>query len=687
MAISINTDFIFSINTDFYHGHILYFVVDTMRRFCLILFILLACGSRLFAQSGSGLKAGADTAAINLLISRANNTPDPDSAIALFEKVLRLSIDAGYADGAFRALITKSMKYYEKENFTEERLAATDALKWAPAAAAKDATAWCYNNIGDSYINEGDYIHASEYCYKALDELKKNNVPLTHTTANVYLNLGLVNIRLGLPAKALDNFRHAEDISRRAHLDRQLANSLANIGEYYSINHKPDSAIPYFNEMMQIGVRLGKVDIQAIANDNLGRAYVVRGDYSKAVPLLQLAISLASNRYPYIVVDASYALGDALCRIGRYNDAERILIAALNETKAHNLKDNYAECYGKLVTFYKTTKNYKKALDYTDSLMVLKDSLTSAEKANAIAQMEQKYKNAETDRSNAERDKKLTENELVIARQSNKIVRKNVWIAGISGSVVLLIVIGIALYRNASHRQRLQAEQIKSLQQENTISILKGVVQGEEKERSRLARELHDGIGGMLSAIIMRLSSLRHDKTDINSVPAYSEAMQLLNEMGDEIRIAAHNLMPEVLLKQPLQDAIRTYCNHIMERSAMEVDFQSYGSFENLSQNSKLNIYRIVQELLKNVLQHAGAAHVLVQLAVNEHLLTITVEDNGKGFNTDEVKKGIGLHNLRTRVHSMHGQITTKSMIGRGTSVYIEFDIKTLSPEADPGHV
>ena len=150
--------------------------------------------------------------------------------------------------------------------------------------------------------------------------------------------------------------------------------------------------------------------------------------------------------------------------------------------------------------------------------------------------------------------------------------------------------------------------------------------------------------------------------------------MDILGEMGDEIRKTAHNLMPEVLLKQSLPDAVRAYCNNVRDGALFQLDFQSYGAFDDLTEDFKLNIYRIIQELLKNITQHAQASHVLVELVANENVLTVTVEDDGKGFNTGEIKNGIGLHNLRTRVNSMDGHFTLESEQGKGTSVFIEFD-------------
>ena len=178
----------------------------------------------------------------------------------------------------------------------------------------------------------------------------------------------------------------------------------------------------------------------------------------------------------------------------------------------------------------------------------------------------------------------------------------------------------------------------------------------------------------MPSSAIMRFSTLHHDNEVISRAASYREAMNILEQMGDEIRKTAHNLMPDVLLKQNLQDAVQHYVDTVQEGSDLHIDYQSYGSFDDLNEEFKLNIYRIIQELLKNITRHACATYALVQLIRTENMLTVTVEDNGVGFNKDEVKNGIGLHNLQTRVSSLDGHFTLESEAGRGTTVFIEFN-------------
>jgi signal transduction histidine kinase len=242
--------------------------------------------------------------------------------------------------------------------------------------------------------------------------------------------------------------------------------------------------------------------------------------------------------------------------------------------------------------------------------------------------------------------------------------------------VVLLLGMLLASLYYISRQK--QANVIRLLQQQNTIGILKGVVQGEENERVRLARDLHDGIGGMLSATKMRFMALRHENEAMATSVRYAEAIGLLDKMGDEIRKTTHNLMPEVLQRQDITDAIRTYCSDMQAGTTVQVAFQHLGNFNWMPTDLKVNVYRIVQELVKNVLQHAGATHCMVQMMMLEDYLTVSVEDDGAGFDTQNITEGMGLKNLKARILSHEGHYTLRSGKDAGTTVYIEFEVKAI---------
>ncbi len=644
---------------------------DRLRILLMTCILVLSYQVRSIAQGIFDTKLKLDTVGMSQLLYRAR-IADADSAIRIYKLVLQKCIEAKYPDGAGNALMDIGQKYLDKGKFQDGLNYFRQAFHWCLSSSNKEDIATCYNCIGLAYFYLGNYVQATDNYYTAIWELNKANKKVSLTGVDIYSNLAVINLRLKQNAQALNYFNEAEKIARNGNYNYQLAMVLINKGEYYLDQKMTDSARANFFEALDISKRMNKIYLQAYANEQIGKTFLSSEKYKEALPYLQLSIELAENRFNYVVIDASLALGEALLRLGNYNDAERILVENLRNAAAANLKDNTINGYMTLSEVYKAKGDYKNAMASLETASTLKDSLTSIEKTKAINQMEIKYQSSE-------KDKQLVQNQLLIAQQKNKIAKKNLWIAVIAGSIVLLILILLGIYRNTRHKQRLQTEQIRSLQQENRIGILKAIVHGEDNERQRIARELHDGIGGMISAVMMRFMTLRHNNRDLTRDPAYHEVIDMLEEMAHEVRQTAHNLMPEVLLKQSLPDALRSYCNHVQDGSSLTIDLQCYGSFHNISQDFKLNIYRILQELIKNILQHARASHALVQLQLYEQMLTITVEDNGIGFNTGQIQHGLGLHNLQTRIRSLDGNYTFESEPGKGTSVYMEFDMKSVA--------
>jgi signal transduction histidine kinase len=194
--------------------------------------------------------------------------------------------------------------------------------------------------------------------------------------------------------------------------------------------------------------------------------------------------------------------------------------------------------------------------------------------------------------------------------------------------------------------------------------VLNALVEGEEKERSRLARELHDGVGGILSASKMHLSIIEDEEHYGPKATQLKNVSSLLDQAAQEIRTIAHNLFPDILLMHDLDVAISYYC---------------LGKMPKLNNHFKLIVYRAVQELVNNVMKHAHADHVLVQLSKHDNVMTIVVEDNGVGFD-EKVPKGMGLLNLADKVKNLDGQFSIESAPGKGTTVVLEFNLEA-APE------
>jgi signal transduction histidine kinase len=202
------------------------------------------------------------------------------------------------------------------------------------------------------------------------------------------------------------------------------------------------------------------------------------------------------------------------------------------------------------------------------------------------------------------------------------------------------------------------------------------MINGEEKERSRLAKDLHDGVGGLLSATKMHLSILRNEQSISPNIDRFDNTISILDSATQEIRTIAHNLAPEILNNYGLDTALELFCESISNQN-LQINYQSVGIIPRLKSNAELIVYRIAQELVNNIIKHAEATEAYVQLSHHNNFMTLSVEDNGKGMNESD-KKGIGIVNLKARAETLNGDFTITSAPNEGTTFYIEFDTRML---------
>lgn len=219
-------------------------------------------------------------------------------------------------------------------------------------------------------------------------------------------------------------------------------------------------------------------------------------------------------------------------------------------------------------------------------------------------------------------------------------------------------------------------QQVEAEQKLKELQFIEALMEGEEKERSRIARDLHDEISGLIAAAKMHFGALSETVPQLQQAKEFLQGMVLLENAALQVRRTSHNLMPEILLENGLEAALQRYCGAV-GTDKLKVIFGGIGTINRFSPSFELSLYRIAQELLNNVLKHAGASEVVVQLSQQGNTLSLTIEDNGNGFNPEQVQGGTGLRSIRKRVAMMNGQIELSSAPGRGTSIYLEFTTTT----------
>jgi two-component system, NarL family, sensor kinase len=246
-------------------------------------------------------------------------------------------------------------------------------------------------------------------------------------------------------------------------------------------------------------------------------------------------------------------------------------------------------------------------------------------------------------------------------------------------------LVGFLGYRNFRHRQLLAKQQneikqqrISELEKDKQLIAVDSMLQGQEEERSRLAKDLHDGLGGLLSGVKFSLSNMKDNLVITpDNMAVFERSLDMIDTSIKELRRVAHNMMPEMLTKFGLDEALKEYCNTINATNLLSVKYQSMGLDTRIEKSSEIIIYRIIQELINNIMKHASATEAMVQLIKEDGRFSIIVEDNGKGFDTALLKnnKGAGLTSIRSRVDYLKGRLDIHSETGKGTLVNIEFNI------------
>lgn len=238
--------------------------------------------------------------------------------------------------------------------------------------------------------------------------------------------------------------------------------------------------------------------------------------------------------------------------------------------------------------------------------------------------------------------------------------------------------LGLAYKTKLANDELQKAKSIIALEQKlQEITKLEALIDGEEKERKRIAQELHDGLNGDLSAIKYRLSTLQESSLSAIDLENLIKVITMIDDSCAQVRSISHNLMPSSILEYGLIESVREYCIKINNSNSFKIEFQTFGTNLSLSKKTETVIYRIIQELVSNILKHAKATEAMIQFNHREDELFITVEDNGIGFNTTKISEGIGHKNVKTRVDFLNAQLDVNSS-SNGTSYTISIDLNKI---------
>lgn len=404
---------------------------------------------------------------------------------------------------------------------------------------------------------------------------------------------------------------------------------------------------------------------------NVGNKKKVLENYNKGMEF--------SRKYndKYTIQDLNFGLFDFYNNLGDFKNAKRYLKLSY-ENRAFHILQNQVVYQWELAKIESKLGNYKAAYYYMDSLKVTMDSIYQKDVSTKILDLEQQYQTKEKENQILRLETKNKQQELAIAKS-------RWWELALGAGFVLAVFIAYFLWKLSAKNKKLliqndllHKEELRAMRQQERLSQYDSMLQGQEAERSRMAKDLHDGLGGLLAGVKLKLSSIvaRAGEAQAGAKNAINDVVRQLDYSVDELRRIAHDMMPESLRFGGLAPALSDLCRY-MGTPMVQVVFQNLGIKDNYPDQLRVTVYRVVQELLTNAIKHANATKIILQCSELDNWLFVTVEDNGKGMEQKEEKskKGLGLVNIQNRISLLNGNIETISQPGEGTTVNIQIPL------------
>lgn len=591
------------------------------------------------------------------------DTENPDSAIAYYEKGKQLSEKINYQTGLSEYVSYVIVTLNNQGKFKEALKLCTAQLEKLLKGKKADK-----NELAKAYINTG-----SEWQYLSdLETAAENYLAasrLSEETGNkrfqrvCYNNLASVFNSLQQYEKgkqyALKSLATAKELNN----DYSIASSIINIATSESFLKDYNASINHFKEVESLGKKMN--DDIIVMDGWLGMAdnYAEINEGTKTQQLYTNVISLSKKiSAPEYHMYGCMGLSKYLLKVKEYATAKTYIDNGITLARSLGTQIELKDLYLRASELNEATGNTSDALVWHKKFVALNDSLINEKNTANINLLEIKYQT----------EKK--EQQLLL--QDATIKQKNILNYIFAGSAIAILLIALLLYRTYQQKRTLQEQKIADLEKEKLLLATKSILKGQEEERSRMAKDLHDGLGGLLSGVKLQLGAMKGNLIlSEEHGRIFNSALGKLDESISEMRRVAHNMMPEALMNLGLQQALQDYCDGLSASQSFTINCEFHGLETRMDAATEVVVYRIVQELLNNAVKHSRASNILAQVMRNENNLTITVEDDGKGFDIAAVKHGAGLKNIRTRVDYLKGQMDIQSTPGKGTSIHIDCTI------------
>ncbi|MBA2611508.1 MAG: sensor histidine kinase [Bacteroidetes bacterium] len=639
------------------------------------------------------------------LISKNFYYLDPAQTLSYAQQANKLALKNNYTPGIGNSYLNLGMYYLNKKSNDSALLYFNKGVSITSNTACKSINADLIKRKGVTFYYSGLTDSALFYFKSSLS--KYEAIKDSAEVIKMLNNIGSISSRNGDLDVAIMYFLKCLHFDESKNDARSIAIDCNNLGSIFTEKRDFSSAEKYLQRAFKIRSELRDSVMLATTQTNLGRLYHDKKDFKTSLKQYFEALKLLNknkNQYDYAIILNN--IGLSYFDSGDLENAFKYYTLSFDIKRQIGDKSGLASSLGNLGTIYFKKKNFAKAIEYysesekiatetgglayqvnalynlhncyvqtknTDKALEciekyrkLNDSMYNSISSGQIAEMQTKYETEKKEKENSELKQKTEIQQLQLENEGQK--RKN------QLTVALLIIFLIAgaflfIYSRKKQQQKAELAEAEKLR-------FKDVIDAEEKERGRIAQELHDGLGQLLSIARLNVASLE-DSVIKEDKPDLDRALKIIDDACIEVRSISHNMMPSALIRLGLIPAINEVVNNINATKTLKIDFTT-NLDTSLGKSLDITIYRVVQEVLNNMIKHAKADHIIMAINKNNGYLEINIQDNGIGFDTDKLKdsKGMGWKNIFSRVSMLDGTIKLDSELEKGTIVYINLKLK-----------
>jgi len=475
-------------------------------------------------------------------------------------------------------------------------------------------------NIGALYQLKYNYDKALEYYLSALEYSKKIN--FHNFTTTLYSNIAIIYNYKNDIQKSIESNLKSVEYAKKTNNNEIIANSLTNLGSVYFNNGETKKGLKTLEEALVYAIK-----------------------YNSDSKISKIKYTLAKNYF----------------KLSKFNESEELFkevrehFINVNDKRKLFITDNYL---GYIYAVKKDLKKMEFFKSYSDSIS---DVYMADINQKKMEELEVKYESEKKEKELLKTRTEKAETELELSKTRG-------WIYVLVGGLLILFILFFAI----NQRNKRKAQELITQEKERGF---KAIIDAQEQERSKIARELHDGVVQQIGSVILKSRNLFSDK-NLEDDKEAAEVLQKLENSNKDLRNISHQMMPIALKELGIIPALEDLLEGSLGYTKIKYSVEHFNIASRLPEKIEITIYRITQELINNIIKHSKATEVSVQLFKNQDNILLIVEDNGVGFSKQNSSKGIGLLNITSRLDMVNGNVNFEPSPNSGTLVTIKIPYK-----------